>query len=79
MQTKNSMTDLIALGNQAGFKSKVIVRTYDELRGTNTRQDLPDVEHVFQQRKRQAFMLEGVTLVAPLTVHFSFIQKLLLM
>ncbi|MEI8320845.1 MAG: bifunctional UDP-N-acetylglucosamine diphosphorylase/glucosamine-1-phosphate N-acetyltransferase GlmU [Alphaproteobacteria bacterium] len=70
------LTDLIELGNQAGYQSKVIIRHYDELRGVNTRQDLSEVEHVFQDRKREEFMKLGVTLVDPSTVYFSFDTKI---
>lgn len=66
------LTDLIELGNKAGYRSQVIIRDHDELRGVNTRQDLAEIEHAFQERKRVAFLDAGVTLVDPKTVYFSY-------
>jgi bifunctional UDP-N-acetylglucosamine pyrophosphorylase/glucosamine-1-phosphate N-acetyltransferase len=70
------LTDLVQLANDHGLKTQVIEAPFSELQGINTRADLAEVEHSFQQRKRQKMMELGVTLLDPSTVYFSFDTKI---
>lgn len=45
---------------------------YDTFHGINTMQDLADAEAIMQNRLRKKFMENGVKLIAPETVYFSY-------
>ncbi|MBQ2176014.1 MAG: bifunctional UDP-N-acetylglucosamine diphosphorylase/glucosamine-1-phosphate N-acetyltransferase GlmU [Alphaproteobacteria bacterium] len=45
---------------------------YEAFHGINTMQDLAKAEAIMQNRLRQKFMANGVKLIAPETVHFSY-------
>ncbi|MDG1417370.1 MAG: bifunctional UDP-N-acetylglucosamine diphosphorylase/glucosamine-1-phosphate N-acetyltransferase GlmU, partial [Maricaulis sp.] len=66
------LTDLVGLARARGLKAVVVRGSEDEVLGVNSRVDLAEAEACFQAGKRQAAMLDGVTLVAPETVFFSW-------
>ena len=66
------LTDLIALLHSHGERCCVVEGTPEEAFGVNTRQQLADVEHIFQQRMRYTAQESGITLLAPETVYFSY-------
>lgn len=65
------LTDVVALARQAGIPSWVVELPAAPLQGINTRVDLAAATHLLQQRWRQRFMEQGVTLVDPSSVFFS--------
>lgn len=65
------LTDIVALAKEEGIHSHVIEMPADMLQGINTRVDLAAAEHTLQQKWRQRFMEEGVTLIDPTSVFFS--------
>ncbi|RCL00182.1 MAG: bifunctional UDP-N-acetylglucosamine pyrophosphorylase / Glucosamine-1-phosphate N-acetyltransferase [Candidatus Tokpelaia sp. JSC189] len=66
------LTDIIPIGAAEGLDIRVIEAPEDNFIGINTRAQLADAEVIWQNRKRQALMLAGVTLQAPETVFFSY-------
>lgn len=71
VQEEYYLTDLIRLAAQTGLRCKAVEGPYEEFMGINTRKDLATVSHALQNRWREEFMLEGVTLIDPKTVYFS--------
>lgn len=65
------LTDLVELAVAAGVGVRFAECAEAEVAGVNDRAQLAAVEQSFQERYRRRFMLDGVTLVAPHTVHFS--------
>ena len=65
------LTDAVEVANAMGLSCAVVVAPEWEVQGINDRSQLARVERVMQDRLRQAFMLSGVTLLAPETVFFS--------
>lgn len=70
------LTDLVALANKAQKKVVAIEGEESEFLGVNSRIELAAAERVFQHQARRAAMSEGVTLIAPETVWFSYDTKL---
>ena len=71
------LTDIVATANRTGGTCTYIEATdANELTGIDTRADLAKVEGIVQDRLRRAAMAEGVTLIDPGTVFFSFDTKL---
>ena len=65
------MTDAVAIAHGRGLDVAAIEVPYDNVLGINTRAELAEAEAVWQQRRRRATMLDGVTLIDPATVYFS--------
>jgi bifunctional UDP-N-acetylglucosamine pyrophosphorylase/glucosamine-1-phosphate N-acetyltransferase len=65
------LTDIPALGRKEGLVTKVVTCAEEETLGINTRADLAAAERVFQERARAEALENGVTLIAPETVHFA--------
>jgi len=65
------LTDAVDLARGEGHRAAVVVCPEDEVLGVNARDQLAKAEAIFQQRRRQAAMRDGVTLVAPETVWCS--------
>ena len=65
------LTDAVELANAAGLVAVVVEADEDEVRGVNSRAELAAVERVWQERRRQAALAAGVTMIAPETVHFA--------
>jgi bifunctional UDP-N-acetylglucosamine pyrophosphorylase/glucosamine-1-phosphate N-acetyltransferase len=66
------LTDVVALGRSAGFKTHVVLGAQTDALGVNSRAELAAAEAAFQQRARQAAMAAGATLIDPATVYFSY-------
>jgi len=66
------LTDVVALARAEGLTAKVVICDEAETLGINTRAELARAEAVFQTRKRAELLENGVTLVAPETVHLAF-------
>lgn len=62
------LTDTVALARAKGLKTAVIVCDADEVSGVNDRAQLARLEAVYQARKRDEMMRQGVTMIAPETV-----------
>ncbi len=69
------LTDLVKIARQKGYSCGVVEGEASEFMGINTRQDLSLAEKVFQDRWRDKAMTEGVTLIDPTTVYFSYDTK----
>lgn len=66
------LTDVVGLAVQAGQKCVAVRGTEDEVMGVNSRLELAEAERAFQTQKRNQLMADGVTLIAPETVFFSY-------
>lgn len=66
------LTDLPEIANERGKKVVALEADFEEVLGVNNRAELSDVEAIWQRRARREFMLAGVTMRAPETVHLSF-------
>lgn len=70
------LTDLVEIANKTGRSVAVVETDEAELMGINSRSELAAAEAIFQSRMRDAAMADGVSLIAPETVFFSFDTKL---
>ncbi len=66
------LTDAVEIANAEGLMVVAVEADEDEVRGVNTRAELAAVEHLWQQRRREAAMLDGAGLIAPETVFFAY-------
>ena len=66
------LTDLVKIAKEEKLECGYLVIDKSELLGVNSRVDLAKVEKMFQQNKRQQIMKNGVTLLDPDTVYFSY-------
>ena len=66
------LTDLVKIAKDEKLDCGYLTIDKNELFGVNSRQDLAKVEKIFQQNKRQEIMKNGVTLLDPDTVYFSY-------
>jgi bifunctional UDP-N-acetylglucosamine pyrophosphorylase/glucosamine-1-phosphate N-acetyltransferase len=65
------LTDVVEIANAQGKRVIAIEISPDNVIGINTRVELADAEAIWQNRKRHAMMMAGVTMHAPETVFFS--------
>ncbi len=65
------LTDIIGLARDRSLSATAIACDEAETLGVNSRVDLSAAEAAFQARARTAALDDGVTLVAPDTVHFA--------
>lgn len=65
------LTDAVEVARAKGLNATVVEGTEEEFLGVNDRSQLATCEAVFQSRRRNQAMLEGVTLQAPETVFFA--------
>lgn len=65
------LTDIVEIATSRGLKVVATEAAYENVLGINTRAELAEAEAVWQQRRRQHFMLAGVTMLAPQTVRLS--------
>lgn len=70
------LTDCVELARAQGLSVRVVKGDAADAAGINSRAQLAAVEAIFQQRMRQQAMADGVTLMAPETVHFCYDTKL---
>ncbi|HEY8574541.1 bifunctional UDP-N-acetylglucosamine diphosphorylase/glucosamine-1-phosphate N-acetyltransferase GlmU [Phenylobacterium sp.] len=66
------LTDIVGIA----VHEEALVRSHtapeSAVMGCDTPAQLAQAEHLFQQRQRQRFLADGVTMLAPETVHFSW-------
>ncbi len=70
------LTDIIEIGQSRGIKTNLVLCSESEALGVNTQQDLANIEGVFQEYARSMMLDDGVTLIAPETVYFSYDTKI---
>lgn len=70
------LTDIVAIAAKKGLDVRAIEVPFDNVIGINTRYELAQAEHIWQQRMRHKMMLNGVSMPAPETVYFSFDSKI---
>ena len=66
------LTDLVSLARNEGKQCKAVRCAEEDLIGCDSKADLAEAEAIFQKRRRIEAMTDGVTLVAPESVWFSF-------
>ncbi|WP_414900959.1 bifunctional UDP-N-acetylglucosamine diphosphorylase/glucosamine-1-phosphate N-acetyltransferase GlmU [Sphingomonas flavalba] len=66
------LPDIVMLAAADGRASAVIETGAGEVAGVNSRAELAAVEAAWQQQRRAEAMADGVTLIAPETVYFSY-------
>lgn len=66
------ITEIVRLAYKSGYECRYFEASKEELSGVNTRADLANLEKYFQEHQRNYFLDNGVTLVAPETVFFSY-------
>ncbi|OWJ78797.1 bifunctional UDP-N-acetylglucosamine diphosphorylase/glucosamine-1-phosphate N-acetyltransferase GlmU [Haematobacter genomosp. 1] len=66
------LTDIVALGRAQGLSATAVTCAEVETMGVNTRAQLATAEAAFQARARGEAAENGVTLLDPATVHFSW-------
>ena len=64
------LTDIVAIARGEGLSVVAIEAPFDSVLGINNRAELAAGEAIWQRRARRRMMLDGVTLVAPESVHF---------
>ncbi len=65
------LTDAVAIARGMKLTSVAIETEEDDVRGINTKAQLAEAEAIAQQRLRQSALEQGVTLIAPETVHLA--------
>lgn len=66
------LTDIVALARERGLRATAIACDEGETLGVNSRVELARAEALFQTRARADALTDGVTMMAPDTVYFSF-------
>ena len=66
------LTDCVAYAREMGKTTHLVICDEKDILGINSRADLAMAETAFQERARQMHMENGVSLLAPETVYFSF-------
>lgn len=66
------LTDIVGIARQRGLNTVATEVPFESVLGINNRAELAEAEAIWQRRCRQRMMLEGVTLLDPETVHFSW-------
>ena len=70
------LTDVVALGREAGLECVCVTCPEADIQGVNSRADLAAAEASLQRRLRSTAMTEGATFLDPDTVYLSFDTKL---
>jgi bifunctional UDP-N-acetylglucosamine pyrophosphorylase/glucosamine-1-phosphate N-acetyltransferase len=66
------LTAIVGLATADGARVAAAIAPEDAVMGCDTPMQLSQAEAVWQQRARARFLAEGVAMLAPETVHFSF-------
>ncbi|MCQ2914377.1 MAG: bifunctional UDP-N-acetylglucosamine diphosphorylase/glucosamine-1-phosphate N-acetyltransferase GlmU [Alphaproteobacteria bacterium] len=66
------LTDIVEMANKEGAKCSVVEGSEEELSGANSRADLAMIEKIAQKELRNKFLNQGITMVDPETVYFSY-------
>jgi len=64
------LPDIVAIAHTQQLQVRAVEFEAENVLGINTQAELAIAEDLWQQRKRQAVMAQGVTLIAPQTVYF---------
>jgi len=70
------LTDIVKIARLNGYSCGMVEGDSSEFMGINTRQDLAKAESILQNRWRDQAMSEGVTLIDPQNIYFSYDTKL---
>lgn len=62
------LTDVVEIANRRGLEVVSVEAPFENLLGINNRLELAEAEAIWQQRRRRALMIGGVTMIAPATV-----------
>ncbi len=76
VQSEYYLGDLVALANEAGYRVGFAVAPADDVVGVNSRFQLAQAEHMYQERMRWQMMENGVTLQDPSSTYFSYDTKI---
>ena len=66
------LTDVVAIAKNENYKIGYAIAEENEVMGINSRDQLAEAEKLFQDKKRLEFMKNGVTLINPESVYFSY-------
>ena len=66
------LTDIVGLAKADDRKVKAAFAPEEAFKGVNSQAELAIAEVAFQQKRRAALMAEGVTMIAPESVHLAF-------
>jgi bifunctional UDP-N-acetylglucosamine pyrophosphorylase/glucosamine-1-phosphate N-acetyltransferase len=66
------LVDVVGLASQRGLQVRAAFAPEEAVLGVNSQSELAAAEAIFQRRRRQELLAEGVTMPAPDTVHFSW-------
>ena len=66
------LTDIVEIARAKGLDVVAAEASFENALGINNRAELAAAEAIWQARRRRAAMLDGVTLIAPETVFFSY-------
>ncbi len=66
------LTDIVEIAHQDDLVVVAVEAPFESVLGINNRAELAAAERIWQQRRRRAVMLEGVTLIDPESVFFSY-------
>lgn len=66
------LTDIVSIARKKGWTTHLVETHAEEVLGVNSQSELALVESIFQKRQRKYFMEQGVTLLDPHTVYFSY-------
>ncbi|MEM7464120.1 MAG: bifunctional UDP-N-acetylglucosamine diphosphorylase/glucosamine-1-phosphate N-acetyltransferase GlmU [Pseudomonadota bacterium] len=66
------LTDLPSIARDKGLSVVALEGEKDEVLGVNNRVELAEVEAIWQRRRRDELMLNGVSMIAPETVFLSY-------
>ncbi|HAT35553.1 MAG TPA: bifunctional UDP-N-acetylglucosamine diphosphorylase/glucosamine-1-phosphate N-acetyltransferase GlmU [Rhodospirillaceae bacterium] len=70
------LTDIVGLARQRGLTCSVVEAPAEELMGVDSRAALAEAEAVWQANRRAQAMADGVTMLDPATVWFSYDTEL---
>ena len=65
------LTDFFELAFNSKYHTKVIYGSEQEFMGINNKKELAQAENIMQNKLREKFLKQGVTLIDPETVYFS--------
>ena len=66
------LTDVVGLANADGRAVRAAFAPEEAFKGVNSQAELAIAEAAFQQKRRAELMADGVTMIAPETVHLAF-------
>ena len=72
VQQEFYLTDIVNIANEDGRKCVAVMADPFDVAGINSRAQLAEMEHAWQQRRRTQAMDDGATLIAPETVWFAW-------